>query len=192
MASDACDDGPRLADAWKARLRKRGLAISISGIDGSGKTTLARDVVRILEKSGVRARYLHLYQWYLNALSTPLLLLYNRYFGREVLVFDRSVYDNAAVALFRFDFPPAVVRAVLSSVSAIYPKFDYRIYLVTSLEETRIRRPGTCEKRFELLSKIYDEIARRVKYVRLQSDRQLLQAALSHLRHMAEVDEQNP
>jgi hypothetical protein len=43
-----------------------------------------------------------------------------------------------------------------------------------------------------LLSKIYDEIARRVKYVRLQSDRQLLQAALSHLRHMAEVDEQNP
>jgi adenylate kinase family enzyme len=193
MQSDASDDGFRVvADAWKPRLRKRGLAISISGIDGSGKTTLARDVVQILQRSGIRARYLHWYQWYVNALSTPLLLLYNRYLGREVLVFDRSVYDNAAVALFKLGSPPTLVRVVLSSLSAIYPKFDYRIYLVASLEETQVRRPGTYEKRYKRLSRIFDEIARRARYVRLQSDSQLLQAVLSHLRHVTSVDEQGP
>jgi hypothetical protein len=189
MASDASDDGFRVADAWKPRLRKRGLAISVSGIDGSGKTTLARDVVQILQTAGIPARYMHLYQWYVNVFLTPLLLLYNRYLGREVLVFDRSVYDNAAVALFKFGSPPALVRVVLWSVSAIYPKFDYRIYLVASLEETQVRRPGTCEKRYKLLSKVYDEIARRARYMRLRSDSQLLRAVLRHLRHVASADE---
>lgn len=165
----------------RSRLHKGGLAISISGIDGSGKSTLARHLVHALEASGVPTRYLHLYQWYRNVLTTPIQLLYNRYFGRKLLVFDRSIYDNIAVVSMRHRCPRWLSNVALSVVLACHPKFDYRLYLVVAFDETLRRRPDTCENRFIVLSRIYDEIAYRAQYVRMRSDAHLFTAVLRNI-----------
>lgn len=175
-------DVRRAVESLRSRLSKRGLAISISGIDGSGKTTLARDLVRMLNASGIRARYLHLYQWYWNMFRTPLLLLYNRYLGRRVLVLDRSIYDNIAVGILKLHSPRWLLRMILPAMASIYPRFDYRIYLSTSFDETRLRRPDTCKAHFMALTELYNEIGRRAKYARFRSDRKVFGEVLRHMR----------
>ena len=168
----------RAVEFLASRLDKRGLAICLSGIDGSGKTTLARQLVLILNGSGVPVRHLHVYQWHVNVFVTPLRLLYNRYVGRKVLVFDRSIYDNVAVASIRRTCPRWLSQSALGAVLACYPKFDYRFYLSVAFTEALVRRPGMDEERFAVLSKAYDEIAGRAHYTRLPSDTHLLAAAL--------------
>lgn len=165
----------------RSRLRRRGLAISISGIDGSGKTTLAKNLVRALDASDVPVRYLHVHQWYLNVLTIPMLLLFNRYFARKTLVFDRSIYDNIAVMSVRRRCPPWLSWVMLAAVRGCYPRFDYRFYLVVSFDEARVRRPDTRKVRFSILSRVYDEIALRVQYIRLPSDSSLFAAVIRNI-----------
>jgi hypothetical protein len=171
----------RAAGFLRSRLDKRGLAICLSGIDGSGKTTLARELVQALEAANVPVRHLHLYQWHVNVLVTPIRLFYNRYFGRKLLVFDRSIYDNFAVASIRRRCPRWFSLAALAVVLACYPKFDYRFYLVVGFKETRLRRPDMDNERFVLLSKTYDEITFRARYTRLRSDTSLFAAVLQRM-----------
>lgn len=168
----------RAVEVLRSRSRKRGIAVCMSGIDGSGKTCLARTLVETLEASGVRTRYLHVYQWYLSIVLTPVLLLYNRHVGRKVLIFDRSIYDNISVLAVRHRRLGWLSRAVLGGVVAFYPRFDYCFYLVATFAETLQRRPDTCETRFVALGEVYDLIARRAQCVRLKSDQRLLGAAL--------------
>lgn len=171
----------KAVEVLRSRLCKRGIAVYASGIDGSGKTTLARTLVETLEASGIRARHLHIYQWYLNIAWTPFLLLYNRHVGRQVLVFDRGIYDNVSVLAVRHRCPQWLSRAALSAVLALYPKFDYCFYLVAPFSEIILRRPDTCETRFVALGRFYDGIAFRVRSVRLQSNTRLFGAALSNI-----------
>jgi len=171
----------RIAQLLKLRLHKRGLAICLSGIDGSGKTTLAQELVQVLGVSGVPARHLHLHQWYLNVSITPVLLIYNRYFGRKVLVFDRTIYDNIAVASLRPRWPWWLSLLTLRFVLACYPRFDHRFYLAVTLAETNSRRPGTDIERFRLLSGFYGKIVHRAKYVQVMSDAQLLDTVLRRI-----------
>src|SRR5687767_4023014 len=102
------------ADALRARLRQRGVAICLSGIDGSGKTTLARQLVGTLAQAGLPVRHLHVYHWYLNLFAMPALLLYNRHLGREILVLDRSFFDNIAVLSLSPRCPLWLPRSMLS------------------------------------------------------------------------------
>lgn len=159
-------------------MSKHGVTIYLSGIDGSGKTTLAEALVETLRASGVQVRSLHIYQWYLNVLLTPFLLLYNRHLGREVLVLDRGIYDNISVLAVKERFPDWILRAALRVVPVFYPKFDYHFYLVTTLSETIRRRPDTSKTRFVTLSKIYDEVLSRLRCEKLQSDVHIFDAAL--------------
>ena len=171
----------RAVDLLSSRLHKRGLTICLSGIDGCGKTTLARELVHGLEASNVPARYLHLHQWYLNVSITPILLAYNRYFDRKVLVFDRSIYDNLAVASLRRFWPRWLSRGLLAAIVTCYPRFDYRFYLVVPFSEALVRRPDTEKERFARLGKIYDEIASRARYLRFQSDKRLFSTVLQRI-----------
>ncbi len=171
----------RAVEALRSRLRKHGVAIYVAGIDGSGKTTLARALVESFESSGVKARHMHIYQWYLNIILTPVLLLHNRYVGRKILVFDRGIYDNISVLSVRKRCPHWLPRVALAVVPAFYPKFDYFFYLVAACSDTLHRRPDTCEVRFAALTKFYDRVALRVQCVRLQSNTRLFGAALRHL-----------
>jgi energy-coupling factor transporter ATP-binding protein EcfA2 len=171
----------KAVEVLRSRLSKHGATIYLSGIDGSGKTTLAEALVETLKESGVQVRSLHIYQWYLNVLLTPFLLLYNRHLGREVLVLDRGIYDNISVLAVKERFPDWILRAALRVVPVFYPKFDYHFYLVATLSETILRRPDTCEARFVTLRKIYDEVSSRVRCKRLQSDAHLFDAALRNI-----------
>lgn len=168
----------RAVEVLRSRLRKRGIAIYLSGIDGSGKTSLARTLVETLEASGIRARHLHIYQWYLSVALAPVLLLYNRHIGREVLVFDRGIYDNISILAVRRHCPIWLSHAVLGGVYALYPKFDYCFYLVAAFPEIVLRRPGTCETRFVALCDVYDRVALRLRSLKLRSDTRLFGAAL--------------
>lgn len=165
----------------RSRLHNHGVAIYVSGIDGSGKTTLARTLVDMLAASGMRARHMHVYQWYWNVVLMPVLLLYNRHVGRRVLVLDRGIYDNIAVMAVKRRCPGWLWRTALGLVHALYPQFDYRFYLVAEFPETVLRRPETREARFVALGQVYDRVARRLHCMRLQSDQRLLGAALRGL-----------
>lgn len=171
----------RAAELLRSRLAKKGLVICLSGIDGSGKTTVARQLVEVLDASGVPVCHLHLYQWYVNVLVTPVRLLYNRYIGRKVLVFDRSIYDNIAVASIKQHCPQGLTRAALEVVLTCYPKFDYRFYLVAEWAETLRRRPDMDKEWFVLLSGTYDEITFRARHMRLPSDEHLFAAVLHEI-----------
>lgn len=162
----------------RSRLQKRGVNIYVSGIDGAGKTTLAQTLVATLAASDIPSRHLHVYQWYLSLLWTPLLLLHNRYLGRKVLLFDRGIYDNIAVLSVRQWCPGWLAHMAICIAAATYPKADHHFYLVTTLPETVQRRPDTCAKRFAALSKTYEGIASRVRCVKLSSDTHLFSAVL--------------
>lgn len=169
---------PRAVEVLRSRLREHGITIYVSGIDGSGKTTLARALVDTLVASGVQARHLHMYQWYLSVMLTPVLLLYNRYVGRKVLVFDRGIYDNISVLAVRECCPKWLSRAALDLAVRFYPKFDYHWYLISTFSDITRRRPDTRKMQFEALGEIYDEITLRVRCVRLRSNTRLFGSAL--------------
>jgi thymidylate kinase len=171
----------RAVGVLRSRLRKCGISIYISGIDGAGKTTLARAFVEILEAANMPARHMHVYQWYLNIILTPVLLLHNRYLGRRILIFDRGIYDNIAVLYLRQGCPEWMPRAAIDMVAALYPRMDHHFYLVTTFSEAVQRRPDTCAKRFMALTEIYEGIASRVRCIQLRSDKRLFCAALRNI-----------
>lgn len=162
----------------QAKLSRRGIGICVSGIDGSGKTTLARGLVEVLRSSGLPARRLHLYQWYVNIAVTPLVLFYNRYFGRKILVLDRGIYDNVAVTIIKFPCPPWLSDIMIALMRACYPRVEYSFYLVANFAETLKRRPDTRERQFALLTNTYERMMARVRHDRLCSDEQSFNAAL--------------
>ncbi|TLZ70882.1 MAG: hypothetical protein E6K06_07310 [Methanobacteriota archaeon] len=55
-----------LPSSWSERLASRGILISISGIDGTGKTTVAHNVVSVFRERGFQATYFygHRQPWY--------------------------------------------------------------------------------------------------------------------------------
>jgi hypothetical protein len=155
----------------RARLRHRGIAICVSGIDGSGKTTLARRLAAELSAAGLPARHLHVYRWYLNVAYTPLVLLHNRFIGRGVLVFDRTIYR----------VPESLLPGVMRFLRAFYPAFDFRFLLYASLDETLSRRPDTAPATYAAALRIYRRIAEAIGFTELASDQALFGNVLSRM-----------
>jgi len=159
---------PAGIEALRARLRTRGLVICLSGIDGSGKTTLANQLVVAFKRAGLPARHLHVYQWHMNLMAMPVRLLFNRHIGREVLVLDRTLFDNLAVLALRC--PRWMLRGLLRLALAVHPRFDYCFYLVADFAETLRRRPETTAPRYEALRADYDWVTSMAGHTRLNSD----------------------
>lgn len=170
-----------VVNSLQSKLLTRGVTICISGMDGSGKTTTAEELVRLLNASDIRVRHLHLYQWYVNVLITPLLLLHNQYIGRKVLVLDRTIYDNVAVAAIRQHCPVWLMRMALALVASCYPNFTYRFYLVAPLPELCRRRPGMSEARFAALREAYERVVLRARCTRVSSDARLFAELLRNI-----------
>jgi len=164
----------------KSDLDRRGISICLSGVDGCGKSTLAGQLVELLTRSGIAARHLHLYQWYVNLAVTPILLIFNRYLGRKVLVLDRSIYDNIAT-LFLQDVPALLKHSLLKTILSVYPEFDYRICPIAPFDETLRRRPDTEMRRFRGLATAYEEICAVAGHARLPSDPTLFEEVLAYI-----------
>lgn len=165
----------------KDMLERRGVTISVSGVDGSGKTMITTLLAKTLQDADIAVLRLHSYQWYLNVTMTPVRILINRYVGRKVILLDRSVYDNIAVFLSMHRIWQSVADIIIGFVSNVYPTFDYRFYLSTSLGEGLRRRPEMSESQLSHFQQIYAPIVRRAKYLELESDDRLLDGVLEQL-----------
>lgn len=178
------------ARALHGRLRGRGIAVCICGIDGSGKTTLARQLVAQLQGAGLRARHLHVYHWYTNLAAMPFVILYNRWLGHRVLVLDRSIFDNIAHLSLMGERAQRLGRYALAVALLLYPAFDHVFQLVADLEEIQRRRPDTEPSRFARMTAAYNRIAAVARHQRLVSDATLLPAVLAALcgAHAADRD----
>lgn len=168
----------RTVGLLERRLAQRGLSIWISGIDGTGKSTLARALTGMLRAEGVDARCLHWYQWYINLVRTPPVLLHNRYRARRVLIFDRTITDNLAVLIGKRERLRWLLRPLLGAVRRFYPEPDCELYLFAGFNEIARRRPDTEERRFLAITDAYAHVLRYSNRVQLDSDPQLLGRAL--------------
>lgn len=165
----------------KSRLERRGVAISVSGVDGSGKTMLTTHLAKMLQDANITVLRLHSYQWYANVTITPARILINRYIGRKVMLLDRSVYDNIAVFASTHKVRQSITNLIVGFVRNIYPTFDYRFYLSTPLDEGRRRRPEMSESQLSNLQQIYAPIIHSAGYLELDSDGGLLERVLEQL-----------
>jgi hypothetical protein len=163
----------------RRRLEHRGINISISGVDGCGKSTLSQQLVTVFSATGVRVRRLHCYRWYTNLFVVPWLLLVNRYLGRELIVFDRSIADN--ISVFFVSRRRGLLPVGAALVAALYPSFDHSFYLTAPAEEIRRRRPGSRPEAIAQMEKNYRAIMRSIPHIELTSNEELLRAVLSRV-----------
>jgi len=171
------DAATRLRD----RLQKRGIAIAVSGIDGSGKTTICKQLLDALTASGLPVTHVHIYRWHRNLLYTPWLLLHNRWRARRVLLFDRTIFDNVAVAVAERRLPRRWLPAAVRVLCAFYPSFDYRFFLTAPFEEIAVRRPGTTAARYSSMLELYRYIFSAVGFTELRSDASLFANVLRRI-----------
>ena len=166
--------------SFKNNLNVRGANISIMGIDGSGKTTLSAQLSDIFNQMSITNQSLSIYRIYKNIFTTPLILLYNRYFQKRILIFDRCIFDNIAVFFSTRPYLHCLLPVILLITRLLYPKFDYYFYLSASLEDTIARRRSEIEPQgYFRLTLIYNEITKRCKFHILNSTPTLLQLVLN-------------
>lgn len=167
----------------KSMLVSRGATISVSGVDGSGKTLLTTHLVKILRDANIAVLRLHSYQWYKNITTTPVRILVNKYFGRKILLLDRGIYDNIAVFSSTRGAWELITDMAVGLAIKLYPTFDFRFYLSTSLVEGLRRRPEMDASQLSHLQQVYAPIVHRAGYLGLESNERLLDRVLEHLAH---------
>jgi len=160
----------------KSRLAGRGVNVALNGIDGSGKSTLSRQLTDVLRANDLPVECFHIYHWYEHLFKTPWLILFNRHFYRRLFIFDRTHVDNLAVFFSSKSLRWLTLLTI--AVNGAYPKFDFQIYITASFEDTVLRRPEINRDRFEKLSECYAVITQYSDHVPLKSDGRLLRAAL--------------
>lgn len=162
-------------------LPRRGLSICFSGIDGCGKTTLSTQLSNAIGAAGIPVRRLHIYHWYHNVFTTPAIIIYNRFVGRRVLIFDRTIYDNLVVAGVASPRLRRYLPLLFRLLRTLYPGFDFRYYLHVSFDQTMVRRPNTEHDRFFLLEKIYELMMTASRWHVLKTDRDVLEDVIEAL-----------
>lgn len=67
--------------------KPRGMLITFSGIDGSGKTTYSKSLIKSLEKRGVQCKYVY-------GRLEPIILKPFIYIGRKFLLKNKDIFNN--------------------------------------------------------------------------------------------------
>lgn len=119
---------------------RKGAIVSISGPDGSGKSTLTRQLVDKLSMAGVPTRHVHCFKWYEQITIQPLRLLFLRHKG-YVVICDRTIVDNVLELARKLSLHPTHWRWLLQALITLQPRFDYRITLLCSEDDLAQRRP---------------------------------------------------
>jgi thymidylate kinase len=157
----------------------RGLSIVITGTDGSGKTTLARKLEKILSSANPSVRYLHAYAWHFNLIVAPFILLRNKYIDKNILILDRSIFDNLAVLAAKRDF--AIRPWMANALRTFYPRFDFAFYLHADAETIKSRRPDTDIHWHIRLSEAYAQLIPHLGHCAMRSDETLLTQVIENL-----------
>jgi cytidylate kinase len=161
-------------------LRTDSLYISLSGLDGSGKSTLAREICQAMTTAGIRCQIMHVFAWYKNLTVVPYRMIIGRSRG-EVLIFDRSIYDNLVVLFARVLVPLWLVRLATGLVHFLYPRFDHRFFLYAPFEVIAQRRPEISCRHYEVMLERYLTVLTVADYQRLASTPALFEEVLSLL-----------
>jgi hypothetical protein len=74
-----------------------------------------------------------------------------------------------------------IADTVVGLAVKLYPTFDFRFYLSTSLVEGLRRRPEMSESELSRLQQIYAPITQRAGYLELESNERLLDRVLERL-----------
>ena len=156
--------------------------ISLEGLDGSGKSYLAKKVRRALESAGYRVTYLHEYSEFGGQL-TPFIstndpwtrdLLYGastmsvaRYLQAEkpdVVLIDRYIDSLIVYASDDKRQLTRVVKNFLEELSTTVPQPDVTLFLDTPFDEIEARRKARGEHvNWEFERKIYEKFQERIQ-----------------------------
>jgi thymidylate kinase len=151
------------------------------GQEGAGKTTLARQLHATFRAAGIPSRYLHVHGFLKHLVHTPWLAVQNRYLGKAILVFDRSIYDNIVVHTWRSGLKARIVGYLFTLISPLYPKHDIGFYLHCPLELIRERRLNTASYRYQAQQECYERISTKLAFVPLESTRPILRSVIGTL-----------
>lgn len=171
-----------LTGLLRERFAGKGTIISIAGSDGAGKTTLTGQLVDAFRAADLPARRIHCYAWYKNLLVMPFRLAQLKAQG-EIIILDRSIFDNIIELTRKTHLPEAILRIVLSGVSTLHSRFDHRIVLSAPLESLLSRRPEEPREKLERTRALYSVLTRSAKYEPVEANGPILPAVLQIILH---------
>lgn len=164
----------------------KNILIAFSGMDGSGKTTLADKIQKYLQRKGreVYFRHAHGYAFSQNSLAvsentlrhkkifflllSPYVLLdswfiylknYRKILKRQTLLSDRYFYDKI-VRLIYYDICPLNLAKIYL---LLLPKPDIAIFLDIDENSAFLRKPEYSKKNFRRFRSIYLTVAKYLK-----------------------------
>jgi len=170
-----------LVAALRGCLRRRGISLALSGVDGSGKTFLARALRGTLAPASIPIRIEHRFRWSDNLLAIPALILWNRFFGRRLLVFNRCWVDNLAKLFPVTPRGHRWLRRVARCWAALSPAFDRVLLLEVSYDEVRRRGRRLDREEYARLERNYAVLTAEARLYPVDSNGEVLTTVLSDL-----------
>lgn len=171
---------PELLVNLKKAFEGRGAILSIAGPDGAGKTTLANQLVEVLTQVGLPANRIHCYSWYKNVFLMPFRLAKLRR-ENQIVVLDRSLYDNVIEISRKARFPSFLTRGILRTVLRFYTVFDYKYILTAPFDDLVARRPEENKSKTMQQIELYLELAKLANCHLVFSKGSILQTTLEHM-----------
>jgi len=172
---------------------KKNLLIAFSGMDGSGKTTVARKLETYMKKKGYCVFFKHAHGYavsknsfaigeknikrfrWLFFLLSPLMLLdsfftyyfkYKPQLEHDTVICDRYFYDKVARMLY-YNITNKFIAGIYLS---FLPRPDYLFYLSVSSHNAKLRKNEYSIKDYERFKKIYHFIAAKTNAVVINAD----------------------
>jgi len=134
------------------------------GAEGAGKTTLAQQLEILFAHAGVLTERRHIYGFFNNAFVAPFVLLWNRYVGGKVIIFDRTIFDNLANFTVTRHWAAGWLPFLLTIFRPWYPRHDHNFYLEATPDDTLSRRARTDVARLQRFLLAYRSIAESVGF----------------------------
>lgn len=162
----------------RERFSNRGAIISLAGPDGSGKTTLAHQLVLVLGGAGLPVRSIHSYAWYMNLFVLPIRLAGFRR-RNHIIILDRSIFDNVIELSRKINLPTSLLRLILKGLNKVYLSSDHRFLLTAPLDIYQSRRPEEDRAKLEVSQFLYMNLIPTAHFHRVETNEPMLHDLLN-------------